>query len=627
MRASSLFRLPSLAALLLASISLGTSLSGQGVVDQYQLDGQHQTPLSLPTDESLRLVQTFVGGMNGTLAGIELRLRVLNTEPEPMPDWTIEILSVPYGLSMASVLGAVTLTESQVGPYAELSLDSVNATYVDLEALNIPVTVGGKFAFRLAAPGLGAFTDPVHRIYGLGIRRTTLPDEYADGDLFRNSSNHLGDAAFKVFLKNAPPSADAGGDQSLTQPTGQSVALVGSGTDDYTPSASLLYAWTLVAVPSGSSATLTAGDTATPTFVPDLDGDYTAELVVTDAQGLASAPDQVLVTVTVDDPPVANAGPDQLAVISATVQLDGSLSTDDLTAPTSLLYAWTISSAPAGSMATLADAASALPTLVPDVAGDYTIDLIVTDASNQVSPTDHVIVTAAQPNAVPTADAGADATTATDVAIQLDGSNSSDPDLDPLTFQWSLASVPTGSAAMLVGDTTASPTFSPDLPGTYVVELVVNDGFADSVTDSMEIEAIDASDYARRKIHEVDCYVAGLPLSSFYDGASSNSHQQARRARIAKRWMRCALRVAAWQAWWLDRTVSCQGSSQQIEARRRSTLHALSRVVLRTDGVALRSVADVRDSGFRLDLITDPVAAQTVHDCLLLAIAAVEAVN
>ena len=626
MRASFHFRLPSLAALLLASTTLGASLSAQGVVDQYQLDGPNAAPLFLQTDGSTSLVQTFVGGMNGTLAGIELRLRVLNTEPEPMPDWTIEILSVPYGLSMATVLGAVTLTESQVGPYAELSLDSVNATYVDLEVLSIPVTVGDKLAFRLTAPHLGRTTDPVHRIYSLAIRRPDLSDEYADGDLFRGT-NHLGDAAFKVFLKNAPPTADAGADQSLTQPTGQSIALAGSGTDDYTPSASLLYAWTLVAVPSGSGATLTAGDTATPTFVPDLDGDYTAELVVTDAQGLASAPDQVLVTVTVDDPPVANAGPDQLAVISTTVQLDGSLSTDDLTAPTSLLYAWTISSAPAGSMATLADAGSALPTLVPDVAGDYTIDLIVTDASNQVSPTDQVVVTAAEPNAAPTADAGADATTATNVAIQLDGSNSSDPDLDPLTVQWSLASAPTGSAAMLVGDTSATPTFSPDLPGTYVVALVVNDGFADSATDSMEIEAIDASDYARSKIHEVDCYVAGLPLSSFYDGASSNSRHQTRRARIAKRWMRCALRVAAWQAYWLDRTVSCQGSAQQIEARRRSTLHALSRVVLRTDGVALRSVADVRNSGFRLDLITDPVAAQTVHDCLLLAIGAVEAAN
>lgn len=623
MRASFHFRLPSLAALLIVSTSFGAPLPGQGIVDQHQLDSPHQAHLD---EGSSRLVQTFVGGMNGTLAGIELRLSILNTEPEPMPDWSIEILSVPYGLSMATVLGTVTLTESQVGPNVALTLGSVNATYVDLEPLNIPVTVGSRLAFRLSAPHLGTFTDPVHRIYGLGIRRTTLPDEYAEGDLFRDST-HLGDAAFKVFLKNAPPTADAGADQSLTQPTGQPVALAGSGADDHTSSASLLYAWTLVDVPSGSGATLTAANTATPTFVPDLDGDYTAELIVTDAQGLSSVPDQVLVTVTVDDPPVANAGPDQLAVISATVQLDGGLSTDDLTAAASLLYAWTISSAPAGSMATLADAGSALPTLVPDVAGDYTIDLVVTDASNQASPADQVVVTAAEPNAAPTADAGADATTATNVAIQLDGSNSSDPDLDPLTFQWSLASAPTGSAAILAGDTSATPTFSPDLPGTYVVELVVNDGFTDSVADSMQIEAIDAHDYARSKIHEVDCYVAGLPFGNFYHGTSSNSRHQAQRARIAKRWVRSALRVAAWRAYWLDRTVSCQGSAQQIEAHRRSTLHALSRVVLRTDGVALRSVADVRHSGFRLDLITDPVAAQTVYDCLLLAIGAVEAAN
>ncbi len=616
---------PSLASLaLLVATILATPAVGQGIVDQYQLDDPHGAPLFEPPNQ---LTQTFTAGLAGTLAGVEVRLVVYNTEPEPMPDCTVEVLDTTYGVAMASVLGTVTLTESQVGPDAPLALDAVHATYIDLAHLNIPVEVGSKLGIRLAAPRVGGVADPVHRLYGLGIRRSDLADLYAPGDLFRGSSTHLGDAAFKVFLKNAPPVADAGVDQSLTQPTGQAIALAGSGSDDYTPSASLQYAWSLIGAPAGSGASLAAADTATPTFVPDLDGDYTAQLVVTDAQGLASEPDQVLITVTVDDPPVANAGPDQLAVIHTTVQLDGSLSTDDLTAPASLLYAWSISSAPAGSMATLVGATSALPTLTPDVAGDYTIDLAVTDGSSQTSAIDQVVITAAEPNAAPTADAGADATTATNVAIQLDGSNSSDPDLDPLTFQWTLVSAPSGSAAMLVGDTTATPTLSPDVAGTYVVELVVNDGFADSAPDTMELEAIDAADFARAKIHEVDCYVAGLPLSSFYAGTSSNSNHQARRARIAKRWMRNALRVAAWRAFWLDRTVSCQGSSQQIEAHRRSTLHALSRVLLRTDGVALRAAPDVRHSGFRLDLITDPVASQSIHACLTLAITAVEAVQ
>lgn len=611
-------------ATLLASTILGSAAIGQGVVDQYQLDAPHRAPLQ---EASNALTQTFTAGLDGTLAGVEVNLIILDTEPDPMPDWTVEILDTTYGLGMASVIGSVTLTKSDVGPDAPLELGSVNATRIDVEHLEISVTAGRAYGIRLSAPQVGSSTDPVHRFYALGIRRPTLSDEYAAGDLFRGTSLHLGDAAFKVFLKNAPPTADAGPDQSLTLPSGQAVALAGTGSDDYTPSANLLYAWSLIGAPSGSGAMLANADTATPSFIPDLDGDYTAELVVTDAQGLSSSPDHVLITMTVDDAPVANAGPDQLAVVHTTVQLDGTLSTDDLTAPATLMYAWSIRSAPAGSMATLVAAASAQPTLTPDVAGDYTIDLVVTDGSNQASAIDQVVITAAEPNAAPTADAGADATTATNVAIQLDGSNSSDPDLDPLTFQWTVVSAPTGSGAILVGDTTATPSFSPDVPGTYVVELVVNDGFEDSAADSMEIEAIDASDYARSKIHEVDCYVAGLPLGSFYAGTSSNSRHQAQRARIAKRWMRAALRVAAWRAFWLDRTVSCQGGSQQIEAHRRSTLHALSRVVLRTDGVVLRGAADLRDAGFRLDLLTEPVASQTVYDCLILAISAVEAVQ
>jgi hypothetical protein len=63
----------------------------------------------------------------------------------------------------------------------------------------------------------------------------------------------------------------------------------------------------------------------------------------------------------------------------------------------------------------------------------------------------------------------------------LDGSASDDPDLGPasLAFAWRFVSVPTGSAltnADLAGADTAQPSFTPDVVGTYVVELRVDDG-------------------------------------------------------------------------------------------------------------------------------------------------------
>jgi len=71
--------------------------------------------------------------------------------------------------------------------------------------------------------------------------------------------------------------------------------------------------------------------------------------------------------------------------------------------------------------------------------------------------------------------------------VQLDGSNSSDADNDPLTYQWSFTSKPAGSTALLTVPTIVNPTFIPDLPGFYVVQLIVRDGKADSLPDTASI--------------------------------------------------------------------------------------------------------------------------------------------
>ncbi|MEM8984639.1 MAG: hypothetical protein AAGC71_16620 [Pseudomonadota bacterium] len=92
-------------------------------------------------------------------------------------------------------------------------------------------------------------------------------------------------------------------------------------------------------------------------------------------------------------------------------------------------------------------------------------------------------------NRPPIADAGDDATTGLFTPVFLDGSGSSDPDNDALTFRWQLVSVPVGSDAMLTSPATVTPAFTPDIAGEYVAELVVNDGALDSAPDQIVIVA------------------------------------------------------------------------------------------------------------------------------------------
>ncbi len=92
-----------------------------------------------------------------------------------------------------------------------------------------------------------------------------------------------------------------------------------------------------------------------------------------------------------------------------------------------------------------------------------------------------------QTNQSPVANAGADQTVEQSYEVSLDGSASSDPDGDPLKYSWSFISRPPNSVAAISNAGTAKPTFTPDLPGTYVLQLVVNDYFTDSSPSTVSV--------------------------------------------------------------------------------------------------------------------------------------------
>ena len=174
-----------------------------------------------------------------------------------------------------------------------------------------------------------------------------------------------------------PPTAAAGADQSLR--AGDTVFLDGSGSfDDNTASTELLYSWSFVSQPAGSSAVLINADTPNPSFVADLFGTYEIQLVVIDEAGLPSVADSVLCsTENLAPTAVANVHP-SIIILGHAAQLIGTNSFDPDESDV-LGYSWAVVSAPPGSVAVISNPTSPTPTFTPDVQGLYSFSLTVSD--------------------------------------------------------------------------------------------------------------------------------------------------------------------------------------------------------------------------------------------------------
>jgi hypothetical protein len=292
-------------------------------------------------------------------------------------------------------------------------------------------------------------------------------------------------AASNVSSTNLSPVADAGNDETVRPD--DLVNLNGTASTDPDENYPLSYAWQIITRPAGSSATLSDADTSTPSFTVDMDGDYTIQLMVTDALGGESEPDTVVVS-TVNSKPVANAGADQfLDAAPSTIQLDGSQSFDPDDDP--ITYEWTITSKPHGSFATLSDSTAPDPTFEADILGTYIIQLVVVDSFGLVSDADEIVVTSE--NVKPVADAGVNQVVLVGDTVFLDGSGSYDANGNDLTYSWSLVDKPKSSAAELSFPAAVDPIFVADVEGIYIASLVVNDGELDSRPSNVTILAIE----------------------------------------------------------------------------------------------------------------------------------------
>ena len=306
-----------------------------------------------------------------------------------------------------------------------------------------------------------------------------LPGRYVLALVVHDGMSASAPDLVEITTENSPPVADAGADRTV--PLHSVVQLDGSGSSDVDGDP-LTFEWVLTTRPAGSTAALDDPGAVRPSFEVDVPGGYAARLTVHDGAA-ASQPDTVVVR-TDNSPPVADAGPDQTVGVGQRVTLDGSGSTDVDGDP--LTYAWSLIQRPAGSAATLGNDTAVSADFGADVPGTYVVQLIVDDGLAESAP-DTVTITTA--NSRPVADAGPDQTVGVSQTVVLDGGGSSDPDGDPLTFQWALTAKPAGSTAAIADPGAAVATFLADAPGDYTVQLIVSDGQTDSAPDTALISS------------------------------------------------------------------------------------------------------------------------------------------
>jgi hypothetical protein len=261
-------------------------------------------------------------------------------------------------------------------------------------------------------------------------------------------------------------------------------------SDPNVPSSPLTYQWQQISGPNGQSFAFNNPifNIEVP-FIGGFGGIMTYQLTVTNALGLsASATVNIQIKVSNHPPQVSVVQPTQPFAEGSLVTIDASATFDPDGDP--LSYTWTQFAGPA---VVLDLTNPAKPTFTAPAVGtltNYIFELLVNDGqatgeivvSLQTVPAHHA----------PIANAGTNATAAFGDLVTLDGTGSSDPDGNLLTYTWTQTS---GPAVTLNFANPAKPTFvAPASTSTLAFSLTVSDVYLASAPAAVTVSVFPANE-------------------------------------------------------------------------------------------------------------------------------------
>lgn len=241
-------------------------------------------------------------------------------------------------------------------------------------------------------------------------------------------------------------------------------------TDSVDPSQlPLQYRWQLLAKPKTSQVQLQDASSSKASLRPDVSGQY---LVLVQVSNGKQQTEQRQIIEVASLPTVSIKGPQQAAVHQAITLL--SLASAD---NQPLSYQWSVLHSPVST--NLNASTGAQLDWRPAAAGRYQLQLQVTDSElrTQAARWDVLVADNLPPEIVL---AGPEEQTGQPGALfSFDASQSRDPENGRLSFSWSMTK-PVGSKAVLLQPDSATPNFTADLAGEYVLTLILSDDAGNS---------------------------------------------------------------------------------------------------------------------------------------------------